>query len=98
VDVNETKNNRAVGFFRNIPHVKNSSEEYRGCLIYLKIPVSTNSEVFSKEYSVFSSLGIPGLPLFFISITPVRTRYAENRRNIHEIICVVVNELTNQNL
>ena len=46
VDRNATINRKPDASLKYIPHVKNSSEEYRGCLMNLNIPISTSSEAF----------------------------------------------------
>jgi hypothetical protein len=64
---------KQVVFFRNTPQVNKSREEYNGCLMYLKMPRSINSEVLSNLYSDFSPLFISCFPNFLRRMVPLIT-------------------------
>ena len=72
VDKTDTiRSSMEAGFLKNIPHVKKIKELYKGCLMYLKRPVSINFVVFSNEYAVSSLRFLSILPLVFIKTKPI---------------------------
>jgi hypothetical protein len=81
---------------REIPQVRNSNDEYKGCLIYRNMPVSTRCDVFSNLYRVVCLLSLPGLPLLFKRTAPAITVYHDIKRKIQENICLTVKGSINQ--
>jgi hypothetical protein len=74
-----------------MPQVRNSRDEYIGCLMYLYIPEVTISVVCSNLNSFSSTLTTPGFLARLIRTTDSIKNHSEMISNSQDTICLAEN-------